>query len=70
MNLYQLNGSACTTMYVLYCLASKINLAKQKTMLADLPPFSQSKRVFFSTPCVAWKKHQKRVRLWNSLAVT
>jgi hypothetical protein len=37
-------------------------------MLADLPLFSQSKRVFFSTSCVAWKKHQKRVRLWNSLA--
>jgi hypothetical protein len=30
-------------------------------MLADLPPFSQSKRAFFSTSCVAWKKHQKRV---------
>jgi hypothetical protein len=39
-------------------------------MLADLPPFSQSKRVFFSTSCVALKKHQKKVWLLNSLAVT
>jgi hypothetical protein len=37
-------------------------------MLADLPLFGQSKRVFFSTSCMAWKKHQKRVQLWNSLA--
>jgi hypothetical protein len=31
-------------MYVLYCLPSKINLAKKKITLADLPPFSQSKQ--------------------------